>query len=243
MKTVDCTYLYPVHKILRFLWQTDLDSGQQELISVWTWIWNNSGSLSFGVYLHYCHPPDSKRKAEGAMMLPSCCSCHHSAYITSLMSLQHLHHFIPGKEVPKSHFALWRMYYTADYVCLWALWHHSTQKEIGDGEGKNEKSNPKARVQTQSPNVYAGSWFIGLSLVSIFLQLATRGEKIIYERNTEIIENGEMKLHYMHVRSNTQSFYTDKNWIGWSVWDRLFLVEFLWTYAMNNKCDSVSSSL
>lgn len=70
------------------------------------------------------------------------------------------------------------MYYTADYVCLWVLGHHSIQKEISDGERKNEKGGPKAQVQTQNPNVCIGSLFIGLSLVSAFLQLATRGEEL-----------------------------------------------------------------
>lgn len=147
MKIVDCTYLYPAHKMLGFLWQTDMDNAQEELISVWTWMWNNRGLLSLGVYLHYCHYPGSKRKAEWAMMFPLC--AHHSAYITSLPTLQHLHLFIPGKEVPKSRIALWWVYYTAHYGCLWALGHHSTQREMGDGQRK-EKGTPKAQAKPKA---------------------------------------------------------------------------------------------
>lgn len=124
MKTVDYSYLYPVHKMLGFLWQTYMDSGKQELISVWTWMWNNRIPLSLGVYLHYCHSPGSKRKAEWAIMLPLC--AHAITALTSLMTLQHLHCFIPGKEVQKCHISLWRMFYTADHLCPWVLGHHST---------------------------------------------------------------------------------------------------------------------
>lgn len=147
MKTVDCTYLYAVHKILGFLWHIDMGSGQQELISVWTWMWKSRGSLSLGVYLHYCHCPGSKRKAEWAMMVPLCAHAITGAYVSSLLILQHLHHFAPGKEVPKSLIALLWMYCTADYGCWWVLGHHFTQKEIGDGERK-EKASPKAQVKT-----------------------------------------------------------------------------------------------
>lgn len=80
------------------------------------------------------------------MMLPL--SAHAITVLISLMTSEHLHHLIPGKEVHKSHISLWRMCYIADYLCPWVLGHHSTQREIGDGERKNEKGSPKAQVQT-----------------------------------------------------------------------------------------------
>lgn len=71
--------------------------------------------------------------------------------------------------------------------------------------------------------------------LNFFIADHKRKKKYIYERNGQIIESGKTELHYMHVRSNTQSFYMGKKQTGWSVWYRLFPAEFLRTYTFNNK--------
>lgn len=160
--------------------------------------------------LHYCNSPDSRGKADWAIVLPLCAhalpvltslqSWLCSTYITLLQGKKCLSPTLPCEECTTLVIA----------SESWASFHPEGNRwwEKKGWEGQSQRTGPNLKPKCLY-QFLIHRFKLGLHF---FYSWPQEGKNCIWKKYWDF-RKWKDEVTFLHVRSNTQSFYTDRNWI------------------------------